>query len=67
MNLKELYLKFQNSGRENHPAITNQELSQLSDKLEEVRQLFCVWNPLKSSVSMEIDSVERIISARKSI
>jgi len=64
MKLKDLNSKFQNSGITNI-YISDSELKEYLTKMEEVQELFKVWNPLLGSIASQIDSAERMIEARK--
>ena len=65
MKLKDLHFKFQHSGIAPDIYISNSELKEYVTKMEEVVELFKVWNPLLGSISSQIDSAERMIEARK--
>ena len=65
MKLKDLHIKFQNTGMAAHDFITTTELNEYVAKMEEIRELFKVWNHLTGSFSSQIQDAERMIAARK--
>jgi hypothetical protein len=65
MKLKDLHIKFENTGMVGHDIITTAELKEYASKMEEIRELFKVWNPLIGSLSSQIQGAERMIEARK--
>jgi|APCry1669189204_1035204.scaffolds.fasta_scaffold203755_2 hypothetical protein len=65
MKLKDLHFKFQHSGIAPDIYISNTELQDYITRMEEIRELFKIWNPLLGSISSQIDSAEHMLDARK--
>ena len=64
MKLLELYKKFDNTGVDNI-VITDAELKQLKEKLEEVGEFLSNVNLFNLKIILTVDSVDRMLEARK--
>ncbi len=65
MKTKELWLKRQNSGIENNPIITDSELLELKNRLEDIYEFLEIYNPILLGLSTDIVSMEIVLESRK--
>lgn len=64
MTTKELYLKYINSGINNNPVITTEELIELKNKILEIREFLKIYPALNIGLNAEIDSIDNILLVR---
>lgn len=65
MKTKDLWLKWQNSGINGNPVITDHELEILKDRLYDFYDFFKVYNPIPPALAMNTDSINTILENRK--
>ncbi len=65
MKLLELWIKYQNSGLGGCPVITDAELIELKERLQETREFIKSANPILYGLDLGIVSVKNMIYARK--
>ena len=65
MKLKDLWIKYENSGINGGEAITDKELKELSDKLGECVEFFAVCNPVTLGLRINQSGIDNMIRARE--
>ena len=64
MKLKDLWEKYQHTGINNHPVISDAELEELAEKLEEFQEFLQSYNPAIMGFIMNRQSVQNMIWCR---